>query len=62
MCSKAVLRKRDAIQMEYDMTLEELTRKKEEREQVSGKTTTFNPLRTDQRQLGCTFSLEHILF
>ena len=36
-CSlQAVLRRRDAIQMEYDMTLEELNRKKEERDQVSG--------------------------
>lgn len=32
---KAVLRRRDAIQMEYEMTLEEMTRKKEEKDQVS---------------------------
>ncbi|XP_033737677.1 sorting nexin-30-like [Pecten maximus] len=31
---KAVLRRRDAIQMEYDMTIEELSKKKDEREQV----------------------------
>ncbi|KAI0229395.1 Sorting nexin-30 [Lamellibrachia satsuma] len=32
---KAVLRRRDAIQVEYEMTLEELNRKKDEKEQVS---------------------------
>lgn len=29
-----MLRKRDAIQMEYDMIVEELNRKKEDKEQV----------------------------
>ena len=31
---RAVLRRRDAIQMEYEMTLEELKRKKAEKDQV----------------------------
>ena len=31
---QAVLRRRDAIQVEYEMTLEELNRKKDEKEQV----------------------------
>ena len=33
--SQNVLRRRDAIQMEYEMTHEELNKKKDEREQVS---------------------------
>ena len=32
---KVVLRRRDAIQMEFEMTQEELNKKKEERDQVS---------------------------
>lgn len=32
---QAVLRRRDAIQMEYDLTVEELNKKKDEREHVS---------------------------
>lgn len=31
---KAVLRRRDAIQMEYDATVDELNKRKDEREQV----------------------------
>ncbi len=34
-CIKAVLRRRDAMQMEYDMIVEELNKKKDEREHVS---------------------------
>ncbi|KAL8566798.1 hypothetical protein ACOMHN_005749 [Nucella lapillus] len=33
-CIKAVLRKRDAVQMEYDRVLDELNRRKDEREQL----------------------------
>ena len=38
---KSVLRRRDAIQMEYEMTLEELKRKKAEKTQVATNITLF---------------------
>lgn len=34
-CFQAVLRRRDAIQMEYESTIDELNKKKDEREHVS---------------------------
>ena len=41
---QAVLRRRDAIQVEYEMTLEELNRKKDEKEQVGGGRIGPNPV------------------
>ncbi|XP_041359259.1 sorting nexin-30-like [Gigantopelta aegis] len=41
-CIKAVLRRRDAMQMEYDMIVDELNKKKEEREQVKTSDQTYS--------------------
>lgn len=39
---QAVLRRRDAIQMEYDATLDELNKRKDEREQVLNRKFNFS--------------------
>lgn len=68
---QTVLRKRDAIQMEYDLLLEELSRKKEDREQVLFFTSlldlfSFVLLSSDQRRIyrfkeSCNYYLGTVL-